>query len=839
MIGVEGSVEVAGPLSDIRVIDLTNGPVGGIATMILADFGADVIKVERPGGDPFRFLANAPMWLRGKRSVELDLHREVERDRLFTLVETADVVITSYRGHAAVDLGCDYDVLNYRNAGLVYCQISGFGPYGPYVGYPGYEGVVAAKAGRMAAFAGLPNREGPAFAAVNVASHAAALGAVQGILAGLLARDRLGFGQYVETSMLQGLLPYELGGLYHLQLRRRGLEEFQIDPRADPYRMPTLNYHPVPTKDGRWIQLGNLLQHLFDNFLTATDLIDVYADPRAVGPPALWDEEFREEFRERMFDRMREKTADEWMQIFSEHGGVVAHPFQSTQEALLDPDMIENQHVIEVEDPRGPLKMKEDISVTEAALGYYAQGEPRAPMKELGLLAKLTATPGAIEGAIPLPGQHTLEVLGDGRQPWQPRPGEGEPQPALDGVTILEFATIIATPLGASMLADLGARVIKIEPIGGDPYRNMGSIGAIKTNASKESICLDLKSEEGQAVVRQLLEHTDVVIHNYRPGVPERLGIGYEDVKAIKPDIVYLQANGYGSDGPSAHRPSTHPIPGAGVGGALWQSGGIPETDETFDDFRETARRLFRANEVNPDPNTSSVIAASTLLALYALRASGEGQQVFVDMFGANAWANADDFVWYEGKEPRGETNADLFGTGPTYRLYECSEGWVFLGLVQEKEWQQFCRRIEAPELSIDPRFVTRESRAANAEELTALLSELFKTDTADAWEQLLAIVGLGCVRADGPVPSEFWLDDEHVKVNEYTTVSQHGQWGELVRHGPVTRTRRSPMTLGAGVLAGEDSERILGELGYDETAIADLIERGIVGALQGEATEA
>ena len=406
-------------------------------------------------------------------------------------------------------------------------------------------------------------------------------------------------------------------------------------------------------------------------------------------------------------------------------------------------------------------------------------------------------------------------------------------------MTILEFATIIATPLGASMLADLGARVIKIEPIGGDPYRNMGSIGAIKTNASKESICLDLKSEEGQAVVRQLLEHTDVVIHNYRPGVPERLGIGYEDVKAIKPDIVYLQANGYGSDGPSAHRPSTHPIPGAGVGGALWQSGGIPETDETFDDFRETARRLFRANEVNPDPNTSSVIAASTLLALYALRASGEGQQVFVDMFGANAWANADDFVWYEGKEPRGETNADLFGTGPTYRLYECSEGWVFLGLVQEKEWQQFCRRIEAPELSIDPRFVTRESRAANAEELTALLSELFKTDTADAWEQLLAIVGLGCVRADGPVPSEFWLDDEHVKVNEYTTVSQHGQWGELVRHGPVTRTRRSPMTLGAGVLAGEDSERILGELGYDETAIADLIERGIVGALQGEATEA
>ena len=137
------------PLKHLRVLDLSSGPVGGMATMALADFGADVIKIERPGGDPFRTAINAPMWLRGKRSVEIDLKREVERERLYRLVETTDVVVTSFRAHSAVDLGCDYDVLASRNAGLVYCQISGFGPYGPYVGYPGYEGVVAAKAGRL------------------------------------------------------------------------------------------------------------------------------------------------------------------------------------------------------------------------------------------------------------------------------------------------------------------------------------------------------------------------------------------------------------------------------------------------------------------------------------------------------------------------------------------------------------------------------------------------------------------------------------------------------------------------------------------------------------------
>ena len=140
---------MAGPLSGLRVIDLSSGPVGGMATMVLADFGADVVKIERPGGDPFRFLANSPMWLRGKRSVELDLSRKVEQERLYQLAETADVVVSSFRAHAAVDLGCDYDVLASRNSGIVYVQISGFGSYGPYVGFPGYEGVVAAKSGRM------------------------------------------------------------------------------------------------------------------------------------------------------------------------------------------------------------------------------------------------------------------------------------------------------------------------------------------------------------------------------------------------------------------------------------------------------------------------------------------------------------------------------------------------------------------------------------------------------------------------------------------------------------------------------------------------------------------
>lgn len=830
---------MAGPLDDLRVIDLSNGPVGGMATMVLGDFGAEVVKVERPGGDPFRFLASAPMWLRGKKSVELDLKREVEKQRLYDLVKTADVVVTSFRAHEAVDLGCDYDVLAYQNAGLVYTQISGFGPYGPYVGYPGYEGVVAAKAGRMMAFEGTAPRPGPQFAALQVASHAAAQAAVSGTLAALLAREHLGFGQYVETSLLQGLMPYDLAGLAMASLKERDPEQWATDGvPAAAGRMPTINYQPVMTKDGQWIQLGNLLQHLFDNFLAATDMIDIFADGQHEGSPALWAEEVREAFRDRMFTRMREKTAEEWQQIFVANGGVVSTVYQTTQDALDDPDLVQNGHVIEISDPRGTLKNA--TTVMEAVLGFYGDdSRQRPPMKQIGPVARLTETPAEIHGDIPAVGQHTrayLDIHGeDRRTPWQPVNTEQRSHaPALEGITVLDFSTIIAAPLGCSHLADLGARVIKVEQVGGDPWRWMGpgGLGAIKTNGGKESICVDLKQPEGQAIVHALIAQADMIVHNYRPGVPQRLGISYEDAKAIKPDIIYLNVNGYGPSGPSAHRPATHPIPGAALGGATWQSGGLP-TGTSLEEIREGARRLFRSNEVNPDPNTSAVVTTTALLALYARRHTGRGQEVFVDMMGANAYANADDFFWYEDREPRPDVDPELMGTGPLYRLYPCKEGWVFLGVLLEKEWVRFCRRIGSPELAIDPRFDTRVARQENAAALTALLEELFLTETADDWERLLGVAGLGCVRADGPLPGEFWFHDQQVTVNEYKTTVVHPQHGEMDRHGPVVRLRQTPNRIGPAPLAGQHTEALLRELGYAEDDVRRLRASGVVWAEQ------
>ncbi|MGE3961979.1 MAG: CaiB/BaiF CoA transferase family protein [Dehalococcoidia bacterium] len=794
------------PLDGIRVIDLSYGPAGGMATMVMADFGAEVIKVEPPSGDPFRSLPSAPQWLRGKQSVALDLSQPAAQQQLRELAKTADVVVASFRPGSAEAFGADYETLRADHPGLVYTHITAFGPKGPLANLPAYESVVAAKGGRMMAFEGTPPRTGPVFSALQVTHHAATQAAIMGTVAALLARERVGEGQLVETSLLQGLMPYDMAGLAIASLMERDAAKWaNAAPPGAISRMPTINYQPVMASDGKWIQLGNLLQHLFDNFVAAADLADIFADERFAGSPASWAEEDREAFRDRMFNRMREQDSAAWQRIFVENGGVVSTIFQTTQEALSDPDLVLNGHVAEF--PGGK--------------------------KLIGPLARMTQTPAEVTDRAPAVGEHQA-VLDAPRAAWQPNVTSGPEGGALHGITVLDFSTIIAAPLGCTHLADLGARVIKVEQIGGDPWRWMGngSLGAIKTNGGKESISVDLKSPEGQEVIRRLIAQSDVIVHNFRPGVPERLGMSYRHASEANPAIVYVNVNGYGPLGPSAHRPATHPIPGAALGGATWQTGVMP-TGTSLPELREGARRLFRANEVNPDPNTSAVVAATVTLALFARAKHGVGQEIFVDMMGANAYANWDDFLTYPGKAERPSLDEDLRGTGPLNRLYEASEGWVLLCLPLDVEWEEFVR-LAAPDLADDARFASQAARAEHAEVLTEVLATLFAKRSADDWERLLGGAGLGCVRADGPNPGDYWHQAEQVAVNRFKETVVHARHGEMERHGPMARLHGTPNTIASAPLAGQHGEAILAELGYDASEIAQLRAGGVIWAEEG-----
>ena len=800
-------------LEGIVILDFTQGMAGSIATMVMSDFGAEVIKIEPPKGDSFREFPASLLWNRGKKSVTLDLKKQEGREQAQQLSRQADVVIESFRPGVAERLGIGYESLSEAHPELVYCSITGFGPRGPYANYKGYDGLVEAKSGRLMSFAGQTEREGPNYASVNAASHSAAMAAVRGVVSSLMVRDRTSQGQKVETSLLQAITYYDMYQWMLWQLMIIDPENFPSDPMLNMQRAPSLQYLPARTKDGQWIQLANLMERLFRAEIHAIGLDYIYEDPRFASAPMLMDEE-REQLREIMLERIQEKTLKEWMDLFiNEAKNVAAEPFLSSRQALDHPQMIHNGHVQEVDDPRV------------------------GPMRQLGPLCSMSDTPPGIKGPAPEPGQHTVEVLSrlNGTQ-TKAASGNSAPMPLypLEGVTILDLSTVIAGPLGGSLLAEMGARVIRVETLEGDwmRLRDRGAAGN-RTMAGTEGLSIDLKTPEGKAIIDALIPKVDILMHNMRPGAPERLGIGFEQVRELNPAIIYMYVAGYGSTGPYSHRPAMHPIGGAVSGGAVAQAGRggppPPDTPLTMEEIKEISRRLGRAQDVNPDPNTSMAASAAMVLSLYARQRFGVAQYVEATMLGANAYANADDFFDYQGKPERAVPDAGGFGLNALYRLYQAQEGWIFLACPLQKEWRVLCDAIGRQDLLDDARFVNAEARQENDDALIIELEGVFRARPASEWEMSLTAADVGCVQAEERAMFHFFDEDPHIKENGFTSEVESPRFGKFWRYSPVLRFSQMQSKAGPGIQKGQHTFPILGELGYSKEQIEDLKARGVL----------
>ena len=795
-------------LSGIRVVDFTSGRCGGQATTVLADFGAEVLKVEAPGGDRFRSDPSSPFWLRGKRSVELNLDDADDRARAIELATGADVCVVGGPANRLARWGLDAEALTAAAPALVHCTISGFGAVAP--DWPGYEGLVAAHAGRMAGFGVQLQQDRPVYSALNVGVHMASQGAVHGILAALLQRSRTGRGDRVETSLMQGLMSFDLVDMLAWQLHTRDGRSFT--PLREMNPMPTLNYHPLRTADGAWIQCGNLLEHLFLSFLDAIDLLgELLIDERYAGSPATWTPEAIEEARDRILVRMQERTAEEWMAAFDENGNVAAEPILTTTQAMTHRDV--QAALVTIDDP------------------------DRGATTQVGPIARLDATPGV---ARPHIADDATDPALEGAAATRATEATGEYAAGrpLDGVTILDLSTIIAGPLGMTMLADLGARVIKVEAFGGDPFRQLLIEGrmAAKTNAGKESLSVDLKTADGKAIVHRMVAEADVLVHNFRGEVPKRLGIDVETLHAINPDLIWAGLSGYSVASPSATRPATHPVIGAATGGVAYQAGPALTADcPTLADVREASRRIMAANEANPDPNTSVVAASSILLALVARdRGQARGQVVRIDMQTANAWANGDDFLSYDNKADRSPIDDELHGLGATYRLYPTGDGWVFLAVPSDADFARFCAAVERPDLL--ERFGAAQARLEGDAELVAELTELLAARSADEWE-LLADHGIGCVRADGIESGVLWAEDERVIAAGWSPRVDHARFGDTRRWGALTDVGGGNPALRPAPLSGEHTDALLAEFGFGADEIAQLREDKIVNSESVEAS--
>ncbi len=802
----------------IRIIDLSQGMAGSLATMIFADFGAEVIRLEPPGGDPMWEHPAYLLWQRGKKSVAVDWVSDEGRAQARQLVEGADIFVETLKPGEAARLGLDYEALHAANPALIYYSLAPFGQTGPYRDFKAYDGIVNAKSGRMRDQIGW-QRNRPTFRAVNDISYHTAMFAVQGLCAALRVRAETGRGQKLEGSLLSGAsapnnnwrlfdgqeIPDDLypGELSKEDVARGVLtaDRHESDPQtANPSQICP------ETKDGRWIMHSHIQQDLFDAWIDAIGFSWIRDDDRYKTAPAIPDHDDRIALNIQIFERFKEKTALEWREVYRQHPDCAGEIMQTTQEALYHEQFMLNGHLIDIDDPRV------------------------GPMKQLGPFAKMHATPAQIARPAPRPAEHTAEVLAEAPRPApQPVPAGGNPGRPLEGVTVLECAGWLAAPFAGALLADLGATVIKVEPLHGDPYRRMPTNeNMIRAFQGKQNIGLNLKSEEGLRIFYELVKRTDIVMHNYRPGVPERLKIDYETLKAIKPELVYVYAGSYGSIGPDRFRAAFNPTMGAFSGNSVFQSGegNKPKGDQS------------------PDPIAGSGVATGMMLGLAARVLTGKGQYIETSMMNSNVYCNSDDAFDYQGKPPRRVPDKAQLGLEATYRLYETAAGWVFIAAQFDAEFAALAKALGREKLAADPRFISWRARIENGQALEAELEPIFKTRSADEWEAFLLAKEIGCVRADEASHLRFLHNNPQPKAMGFMVMTQSREFidkspeGRYWRHAPVIQFSDTPCEAAKPYEGpATHTRRVMKWLDYDDATIERLAEQRVI-ALHAKAIE-
>ena len=790
----------SGIASGIRVVEIGSSAAVAAAGMVLADAGADVRLVEAPGGSPLREQPAFAMWARGKRSVVADLGEPEGRERAGALIRSADVLLLGLKPGSVERFDLGAESLMPDAPQLVIAAVSGFGSRGPFPNVPVYDAVMQARGGRMHEFSRLFDGQRPAFAAAPVATHGAAMALLQGVFGALRERERNGGrGQYFETSLAHALTFYDL---IHWAPGLPGGQRFEDSP--------FLSYAVARTADGIWLQFAQNGPLLFSDFLR---VLDLEGEVDYASTLSMQDAAQKRAMREKIQAKVATASWAEWQQRFADERNISAEPFLAPGEALGHPQFEAIGDVIDV---------KDDVLGATRQLGplFDIPARPLRPRSPAPLLDSAAGEPFS-------PREPAASSTSSG-----PAPGPG----LLAGVTVLEFGMWIALPFAASQLAELGARVIKLEPLEGDPMRAMGPVG-FKVVQGKESLAIDLKAATAREIVHRLVERADVVVHSYRPGVPERLGIDFETLREINPRLVYLYNGSYGSRGPKSYAPAFHVTGGAVCGGAYAQAGAgcPPPADATLsrEEMARVSRRLEVANEANPDFNSAVSAAAAVTMGLYAREKSGKAIEIETRMMLSNAMMMSEHFVDYEGHPGRHEPDAELIGLGPLYRLYPASEGWVFLAAPRPRDFDRLCEALELGELREDPRFSSAEARARNGEALEKLLGEALLGRTADALEDHLTARGIACVRADqGPYPKwlfeQPWAREQGLVVDVPDSLA-----GAYTRYGPPLRSQR-PASLAGAFAAGANTRAILDEIGLSSAEIDELLSKGVVAEATG-----
>ncbi|HXO83741.1 MAG TPA: CoA transferase [Mycobacterium sp.] len=804
-----------GPLAGLVVVDLSTTLPGAQATQFLADCGAEVIMIEPADGSPLRELAGWPALLRGKRSVTLNLHDDADLERLRALLRRADVMVNTMRPATAERIGLTHDTLSHAYPRLVVATITGWGSTGPFRHYKGWEALVMAKTGVMHEKRGLTTRPGPAYTTFPYASWGAAHAAVQGVLAALLERESSGRGQTVETNLVTGMGSMDPYNWFYEMVLERYPGAFEpmdaaYDDRGRPQAYLIYALLVCPTKDGRWLQFAQVSPKLIGAWLTELDLLKELGDPKWQGFPMLPTPELRTEWWDMMIERVGARTLAEWQQAMTENLDLSGELFRSPADSLDHPQTAHEGRAANVIDPDlGPVRQPSTL--------IHADGKPLTQLRRA-----------------PRIGEHNDVVS------FAPADADrarvGSEAPPLTGVTVLEFGSMFAGPYGATLLADLGARVIKVEPLEGDNIRNLVAFpeaGGAKVLQGKESVAIDFTKPEGLELVYELAKRSDIVLQCFRGKAAERAKIDEASLRGVNPDLAFVTTSGYGVDGPFAHRAAYAPSVGAASGLALVDSHDTGEPPTDLDDLHRRAVKLHAGGAVpavQSDGIAAHGVGSALLIALYAKRIGRPLSNVVTTMLGTVQQAMIPYNASYATRPAETAADEQFFGMNALYRMYRAADGYVFLAAPLPREWPALAKAMSPyVDLHADERFADAESRARHDDELIAALTTVFASKTKLEWEHELSAQDVGCVEVV-EANSELVLQTDPYFDAGYSVRAHSPIFEEHRRLAPLCRFSRSRTRADAGCAIGQHTDAVLREIGLDDATIVDLRAKEIVG---------
>lgn len=617
---------MSGPLRGLRVLDLGQYVAGPLVAMMLADAGADVVRVDPPGGPVWRHPGNAVLQ-RGKRSAVFDLHHAGDREAVLRLARTADVLVENFRPGVMERLGLGYDDLRAGNPGLVHCALPGFGSDDPRAGLQGWEGVVEAAAGAYAPTWLNPGAE-PAFSALTVSSNFAAFIGANCVLAALVARQRWGFGQRVEVPLYDAT--FEAIGMLG--------QELQQEQRLPMHAASNADY---PCADGQWVRLVLLaprhLQWLVERFL-----------PPEVREPGMADNavlaarpDLAGRLRQRIAEMMLTRPAADWDRDINAAGIPIAVHHSSRHWLRGDEQAKAVGAVLPLRDPEHGDTVQAGFPVSMSV----TPPEVRGPRRQLGadtsaVQAGWSSPPAAVSRVTGLP-------AGD--------PATG----ALSGIRVVDLTQVWAGPTAGRILGELGADVVKVN----SPAN--GVLGHLLVNSGKRTALVDLAAPEGRGVVLRLAATADVFLQNFSADTAGRLGIGEPAVRQARADVVYASLSCYGYRGPRGAQRGWEPL-GQTPTGLMLRAGGDAPRCSSF---------------AVCDYGSGHLLAFGILLGLYHRLRTGVGQHVQSSLVQAGTYHQVPWLVDFPGRawdEPSGRAAA---GWGPLDRMYAAADRSFYLAV--------------------------------------------------------------------------------------------------------------------------------------------------------------